>query len=252
MSGWTNSFSLLAKHGQKLGDSLFAFLAASDPETALEVDREKLEQDLHDAAVKLAAANRKRDDAQAALTKLQNDIANDQKAAGVLLQKLDAKEIDESVVTDFTDNLEDMQKRLPDAVQDAADAKEYADTLNEIVTSVKSRLEDFDRAAKQATRDIDRAKADVERQQMRAAQAQELEAMRNGTGTVSTALGALGQKATQLRDEAAALQTVNDVKAKPEARANAVEEARRIAAGTSTQGESAADRLRRLAGGQSV
>lgn len=248
MSGWTNTANLVAKHGQKLGDTIFAFLAAKDPETALEVDRDKLEDDLRNTAVKLAEANRKNAEAQAALAKLQKDIANDQAAAGVLLDKLEKGQIDEGTVTEFTDNLEDMQKRLPEAEQDAADAKELADTLNEIVEMVKSRLVDFDRQASAAKRDLERARAEKDRQEMRATQQAEVKAIRDGVGRTSTALGALGQKATQLRDEAAAVKTVADVNGQANARANAVEEARRIAAGTTTQGESAADRLRRLAG----
>lgn len=248
MAGWTNSASLLAKHGQKLGDTLFSFLAAKDPETALEVDREKLEDDLRGAALKLAEARRLSAAATAKLDSLRASIEGDQKAAVVLLEKFELKEVDEATLTQFTDNLEDMQASLPDIERDAQDAKELADSIGEVVDLVKERLADFDQQAAQATRALARARSEKERQEMRAAQQAEVEALRSGTGTTSSALGSLGKMAAKLNDEAEAMKVVADVTQAPLDRANAVEEARRIASGTAAVSETAAQRLRRLAG----
>lgn len=249
MSGWKLTAALLVKQISALGDSVATALAGFDPETATEVDRDNLKSKLHEVALKLAEARRKyqaeKDEADA----LAAQIAQDEAAAAVLIAKFEAGQLDEAILTEFANNLETMKARLPGEEQDAKDAKELVDTLQEILNTIEKNLADFDAAAKKALQAIEQAKADKEREELRQQNQAQLTAMKSGLGGASTALGALNKKAAELRVEADAAATITAIGQKPIDRANAVEEARRIAAGTATPAaESAADRLRRLTG----
>lgn len=248
MSGWKLSAALVAKHFSNLGDTVAVTLANFDPETATEVDREKLQEQLRQYALRLAEARRKYELEKKEADDLAALIAADEKTAVVLLEKFERNDgsVDEATLNEFASNLEAMKARLPGEEQDVKDAKDLLDALQDILNTVEKKLADFDRVAKETLNAINRAKADKERQDLRVQQQQEVASLRTGLGSASTALGALGKRAEQLRIQADATKIVADIGQKPLDRANAVEEARRIAAGTSTAGESAADRLRRL------
>lgn len=247
MSGWKLSIALVNKHFGKLGDSIAEALANFDPETATEVDREVLQGKLREIALKLADARRKHTAEQDDVTKLQAQIAQDTQAVEVLLAKFEKGEIDEALLAEFADNLEAEKARLPVEVKEADDAKELVDTLQEILNTIEQKLTDFDRQAKAAKAAIATASANLERQQVLQQNQREMADLKNGLGNASTALGALGRRAAKLQTEADAAAIVTGINQKPIDRANAVEEARRIASGGEVK-ESAADRLRRLAG----
>ncbi|KWA84213.1 hypothetical protein WL29_22905 [Burkholderia ubonensis] len=249
MSGWKLSAALFTKQISALGDTVAQALASFDPESATQVDHDNLVAKLREVATKLAEARRKyqaeKDEADALATQ----IANDEKAAAILIAKFEAGQVDEATLNEFANNLEAMKARLPGEQQDAVDAKELVDTLESILTTVEQRLADFDANAKKAMQAIAQAKADKERQDLRLQHQEELNSLKSGLGSTSTALGALNKKAEQLRVEADAAGIQADIGQKPIDRQNAVEEARRIAAGGATPAaESAADRLRRLTG----
>lgn len=249
MSGWKLSAALLVKQISALGDTVAQALASFDPETATQVDRDNLVAKLREVATKLAEARRKYEVEKKEADDLAALIAQDEKAAAVLIAKFEAGQIDEATLNEFANNLEDMKARLPAEQQDATDAKELVDTLQSILDTIEKKLADFDANAKKALRAIEQAKADKERQDLRLQNQEELRALKSGLGSTSTALGALNKKAEQLRVAADATAIQADIGQKPIDRLNAVEEARRIAAGaTAPAAESAADRLRRLTG----
>lgn len=249
MSGWKLTAALFVKQISALGDKVAASLAAFDPETATEVDRDKLKEQLREVALKLAEARQKYDFEKKEADDLSAQIEQDEKAAAVLIAKFEAGQIDEALLTEFANNLEAMKARLPAELQDVTDAKELVDTLQDILNTIEKNLNDFEAAAKKALQAIAQAKADKEREELRQQNQANLAAMKSGLGGASTALGALNKKAAELRVQADAAATVTAIGQKPIDRANAVDEARRIAAGTATPAsESAADRLRRLTG----
>lgn len=249
MSGWKLSAAMLVKQIGKLGDTLAESLAAFDPETATEVDRDKLKAQLREVALRQAEARRAYAKEQKEVDDLAAQIANDEKAAERLIAKLETGGVDEATLTEFADNLESMKARLPAEQQDAAQAKELVDTLDEILRTIEQKLADFERHAQAAMRAIAQAKAEKERQELRTKQQAEMQNLRSGLGGASSALGALNKKAARLQVEADAAKTVADIGQKPLDRANAIEEARRIASGDAPAAtESVADRLRRLSG----
>lgn len=249
MSGWKLASALFVKQIGALGNSIAQALASFDPETATEVDRDNLKAKLREVAVKLAEARRKYDVEKKEADDLAAQIARDEAAAAVLIGKFEAGQIDEATLNEFANNLEDMKGRLPAEQQDVADAKELVDTLQSIIDDVEKKLTDFEANAQKALRAIAQAKADQERQSLRLQQQEEMRVLKSGMGSTSTAIGALNAKAEKLRVQADATRIQADIGQKPLDRANAVEEARRIAAGTNTPAaESAADRLRRLTG----
>lgn len=249
MSGWKLASALFVKQIGALGNSIAQALASFDPETATEVDRDNLKAKLREVAVQLVSARRKYDVEKKEADDLEAQIARDEAAAAILISKFEAGQIDEATLNEFANNLEDMKARLPAEKQDAVDAKELVDTLQSIIDDVEKKLADFEANAQKALRAIAQAKADQERQSLRLQQQEELRALKSGMGSTSTAIGALNAKAERMRVQADAARIQADIGQKPLDRANAVEEARRIAAGTNTPAaESAADRLRRLTG----
>lgn len=250
MSGWKLTAELITKHAGVLGDKLAMAIASADPETATEVDREALQGHLREVALKLADAKRKNDVAQQALTGLEASIASDTKTAEVLIAKHGEGKVDDVMLNEFAANLEASQARLPGVKQDAADAQQLVDTLKEILDAVEKNLNEFDAKAKAAIRGLQQAQADQQRAEMRQEQQAELSALRAGAGGTSTGLAALSRATDKARVQADAAQTIADIGQKPIDRANVVEEARRIAAGTDTASESAVDRLRRITSGQ--
>ncbi len=247
MSGWKLTAALLVKQVSALGDTMAQAIASFDPETATEVDRDNLKAKLREVATKLAEARRKYTFEQQEATDLAALIAQDEKAAAVLISKFEGGTVDEATLTEFANNLEDMKARLPAEEKDAADAKELVDTLQGILDAVEKKLADFDAAAKQALRAIAQAKADQQREELRLQNQAEMTSLKGGLGNSSTALGALAKKAQSLRVQADATAIEADIGQKPLDRQSAVEEARRIAAGTAAPvAESAADRLRRM------
>lgn len=247
MSGWKLASALFVKQISALGNSVAQALASFDPETATEVDRDNLKAKLREVAVELAGARRKYDVEKKEADDLAAQIARDEAAAAVLIAKFESGAVDEATLNEFANNLEDMKARLPGEQQDVADAKELVDTLQSIINDVEKKLNDFEANAQKALRAIAQAKADEQRQQLRLQQQEELAALKSGMGSTSTAIGALNAKAEKMRVQADAARIQADIGQKPLDRQNAVEEARRIAAGTNAPAaESAADRLRRM------
>src|SRR5947209_6358166 len=119
MSGWKVSAALVGKHASVLGDKIASVIAAYDPETATQVDRDNLQAKLREVAVKLAGAKQKYDAAQKAADALAATIANDQKAAVILIAKAEKKELDDATLNEFATNLEENQQKLPGLQQDA-------------------------------------------------------------------------------------------------------------------------------------
>jgi len=249
MSGWKVTLALAKKQFGVLGDSLATAIASYDPETATQVDRDLLQKNLHEVALKLAEAKRKNDVAQKAASDLETSINADKQAAANLLAKLEAKQIGEDVVTEFTNNLENDQARLPGLKADAAASQQLVDSLQEILGMVEKNLNEFDAKAKAVMRELDQANADKQRAATLQQQQAELGNLRAGAGGTSTGLSALGRAAEKARIEADAAQTVVDINQKPIDRANLVEQARQAARSDSPAAtESAAERLRRVSG----
>ncbi|VWB33983.1 hypothetical protein BLA14095_01350 [Burkholderia lata] len=247
MSGWKLVSSLLAKHVGTVGDRLAQQIAAFDPETATQVDRDNLQAKLHEVAVKLAEAKQKSNKAQTAAAELKASIDGDIKASVVLIDKFEKQEINEATLTQFTDDLERRKRDLPQREAEADSARQLVETLQEILGTVETQLNEFDAKARAAMADLAQAQADRERAQLMQQQQDELNRLRASTGSASTGLGALQAAATQARVSADAAQTVASIGQKPLDQQAAVEEARRIAAGGAPSGsESVIDRLRRI------
>ncbi|ENZ78008.1 MULTISPECIES: hypothetical protein [Ralstonia] len=250
MSGWNLTFALVKKQVGVLGDNLATAIASFDPETATEVDRDRLKENLHQVALKLADAKHKNEAAQKAATDLEASIVTDKKAAETLLAKFEAKQVDETMLNEFAASLEADKARLPGMQQDAAAAQQLVDSLQEVLGMIEKNLDEFDAKAKAAIRTLQQAKTDQQRAEAQQHQQQELNQLRAGAGGTSTGLSALARAADKARVEADAAQTIADIGQKPIDRANMVDEARRIASGAAQAGtESAADRLRRAATG---
>jgi len=159
---------LISKHFGALGDRVAEAIANFDPETATEADRDRLADTLRQTAQKLAGARASFDKEHSDVANLRNLIANDEKASETLAERLAAGKISEATINLFCDELEANKARLPQEIQEEADAQEYMNELQKIVDALSKQLEEFDAAAKKAMQALATAKAQKDLQTVRA------------------------------------------------------------------------------------
>ena len=139
-NGWALTARLISKHFGALGDRVSEAIASFDPETATEADRDRLADTLRSAAQKLAQAraafNKERDD----VVRLRKLIETDEKATGTLAERLAAGQISEATINLFCDELEANKGRLPQEIQEEADAQAYMEELQKIVDALSQQL----------------------------------------------------------------------------------------------------------------
>jgi hypothetical protein len=242
--GWGLTARLINKHFGNLGDTIAQAIAAFDPETATEADRDRLQDNLMKAAVKLAEAKTAYQKEARDVESLASLIEKDTQVAIALGEKLASGEIDEATVNLLCDELESNKARLPIEEQERADAKAFLDEVQSIVDTMTEQLREFDRHAKTAKLALDRARAQKDLQEMRQERIQETQGLRGLAGQ-STALSALTKRAQKIQAEADGLKTVADINQKPLDDAKKLDALR--ASVTKPAVESAADRLKRLA-----
>ncbi len=245
MSGWNLTGRLISKHFAGLGDSFAQAIASFDPETATQADRDALQEKVITVNTKLAAAKREFDKEHQDVTTLTSQLASDKNVLVALQQRLAAGTVTEAVVNTFIDEYTANANRLPQEQAEEAQAKEFLDQIQEIVTTISDQLRKFDDNAKAALRALETAKAANQLQDLKAERQAELDSL-GGLKTSSTALSALTAKATKLQDQAAGKAALNSVLSEKTDRAAEIEEIR--ASVNAPAPTSAADRLAALLG----
>jgi len=246
-NGWGLTARLISKHFGVLGDRVSEAIANFDPETATEADRDRLADSLRGAAQKLAAARAAFDREHADVVKLRDLIATDEKAAGTLTERLAAGKISEATITLFCDELEANKARLPQEVQEEADAKQYMDELQTIVDALSRQLGEFDAAAKKAMQALATARAQQDLQRLRAERQSQLAGLSGLRGN-SSALNALARRAQNIANEAAGMKIVADIGQRPLDQAAEIDAIRKSVGSPALGAESALQRLQRLSG----
>jgi signal transduction protein with GAF and PtsI domain len=244
-SGWGLTARLVTKHFGALGDRISETIANFDPETATEADRDRLVGTLRETAQLLATARASFDKEHNDVVKLQNLIASDERAADKLAERLAAGTIAEATVTLFCDELESNRARLPQEVQEEADARAYMDELQKIVDALSRQLAEFDAQAKKAMQALAAAKAQKELQEMRMERQSQLAGLSGMRGS-STALNALTRRAQTVSNEAAGMRIVADIGQKPLDQQAELDAIRKSVSQPETAGETALERLKRL------
>lgn len=244
-NGWALTARLISKHFGALGDRVSEAIASFDPETATEADRDRLADTLRSAAQKLAQAraafNKERDD----VVRLRKLIETDEKATGTLAERLAAGQISEATINLFCDELEANKNRLPQEIQEEADAQAYMEELQKIVDALSQQLADFDAAAKKAMQALAQAKAQRDLQTVRAERQSQLANLSGMRGNTS-ALNALTKRAQQISNEAEGMKIVSDIGQRPYDQAAEIDAIRKSVANPASGSESALERLQRL------
>src|SRR5450631_937480 len=243
LSGWGLTGRLISKHFGALGDKVSEAIANFDPETATQADRDRIQETLRQTAQKLAQARASFDKEHTDVVQLQTLLANDEKASETLAARLQAGTISEAAVSMFCDELEANKSKLPEEIQQEADAKAYMDELQQILDAFSKQLAEFDNAAKKAMQMLATAKAQKDLQQARAERQSELDGLKGLSGH-STALEALTRRAQSVSNEAAGLKIVADINQKPIDQAAEIDAIRKSVSQGNTAGESTLDRLK--------
>jgi hypothetical protein len=244
LSGWGLTGRLIAKHFGGLGDKMSEMIANFDPETATEADRDRLADSLRATAQKLAAARSGFAKEHEDVVKLRTLLATDEAAAATLATRLADGTISEATVTLFCDELEVNKARLPNEIQEEADAKAYMDELQLIVDAFSKQLSEFDAVAKKALQQLATANAQKDLQAARTARQEELSGLK-ATGGHSTALSALTKRAQTVANEAAGMKIVADINQKPLDQAAEIDAIRKSVA-SGTVAETPLERIKRL------
>ncbi len=244
-SGWGLTARLISKHFGALGDRVSEAIANFDPETATEADRDRLAETLRQTAQKLASARSAFDKEHEDVVKLRNLIASDEKATETLADRLAAGKISEATINMFCDELEANKARLPQELQEEADAQDYMNELQKIVDALSKQLAEFDATAKKALQALAAAQAQKDLQATRAERQSQLAGLQGMSGN-SSALNALTRRAQTVANEAAGMKIVADIGQKPLDQAAELEAIRKSVSQPDTAGESALDRLKRL------
>ena len=244
-SGWGLTARLVTKHFGALGNRIAEVIANFDPETATEADRDRLVATLRDTAQLLATARASFDKEHGDVVSLQTLIANDERAAEKLAERLAAGSITEATVTMFCDELEANKARLPQEVQEEADAKAYMEELQKIVDALSKQLAEFDAQAKKALQALAAANAQKELQALRMERQSQLAGLSGMQGS-STALNALTRRAQAVGNEAAGLRIVADIGQKPLDQQAELDAIRRSVSQPEMGAETALERLKRL------
>lgn len=248
LNGWGLTARLITKHFGALGNRVSEAIANFDPETATEADRDRLADNLRSAAQKLASARAAFDKEAGDVVKLRQLIATDEQAAGTLAERLAAGKISESTITLFCDELEGNKARLPQELQEEADAQQYMSELQTIVDALSKQLSEFDAQAKKAMQTLASARAQQDLQQLRAERQAQLAGLQGVRGQ-SSALSALTRRAENIRNDAEGLRIVTDIGQKPLDQAAELEAIRKSVSQPALGGnESALARLQRLSG----
>jgi chromosome segregation ATPase len=244
-NGWALTARLISKHFGALGDRVSEAIASFDPETATEADRDRLADTLRSAAQKLASARSAFDKERADVVRLRELIATDEKAAGTLGERLAAGKISEATINLFCDELESNKNRLPQEIQEEADAQAYMDELQKIVDALSQQLADFDAAAKKARQALASAQAQRDLQSVRAERQEQLASLSGMRGNTS-ALNALTKRAQRIANEAEGMKIVSDIGQRPYDQAAEIEAIRNSVTQPGSGNESALERLKRL------
>jgi signal transduction protein with GAF and PtsI domain len=244
-SGWGLTARLVTKHFGALGDRIAEAIANFDPETATEADRDRLVATLRDTAQLLATARSQFAKEHSDVANLQTLIANDERAAEKLAERLASGSISEATVTMFCDELEANKARLPQEIQEEADAKEYMDELQKIVDALSKQLAEFDAQAKKAMQELAAAKAQKQLQEMRMERQSQLAGLSGMQGS-SSALNALTRRAQAVSSEAAGMRIVADIGRKPLDQQAELDAIRKSVSQPDAGAESPLERLKRL------
>ena len=250
-NAWGLTARLISKHFGALGERVSEAIANFDPETATEADRDRLADSLRSTAQKLAAARASFDKEAADVARLRQLIATDEQAAGTLADRLASGKISEATITLFCDELEANKQRMPQELQEEADARQYMDELQTIVDALSKQLAEFDSAAKKAMQALASARAQQDLQELRAERQAQLAGLSGMRGN-SSALNALTRRAQAINNEAAGLKMVTDIGQRPYEQAAELEAIRKSVTQPGLGNESALARLQRLSGQQAA
>lgn len=244
-SGWGLTARLISKHFGVLGDKVSEAIANFDPETATETDRDRLADTLRATAQKLAAARASFEKEHADVEKLRTLIESDEKASATLAERLAAGRISEATINLFCDELEANKARLPQEMQEEADAQEYMAELQKIVDAMSKQLSEFDAVAKKAMQALATAQAQKDLQAARAERQSQLNGLKGLQGN-SSALEALTRRAQTVSNEAAGMRIVVDIAQKPIDQKAELDAIRQSVSAGDNAGESTLERLQRL------
>jgi hypothetical protein len=145
----------------------------------------------------------------------------------------------------FCDELEANKAKLPEELQQEADANAYMNELQQIVDAFSKQLADFDAVAKKALQQLASANAQKDLQELRSQRQSELDSLKN-LGGHSTALDALTRRAQTVSNEAAGMKILTDINQKPIDQAAEIAAIRKSVSEPETAGESTLERLKRL------
>lgn len=216
MSGLSQLAKLVGKHFDGAFAKAYNVLVSYDPETAIEVDRETVQEGFLAIARKYEQARLNNVKAQDELKALEAKITKAQGAAAKLSEKITSGEIkeDDARIANFIAEMQADKETLPLKAQEAQETQLYLEEVALIKEEVAKNLQEFDAKVKKVMQDKQRAESQAALAKVRAERAADLAALKGMGGGSTSALKALAQETEKTKVETAARQALTDVQSK--------------------------------------
>lgn len=241
MGSWNLVSRLLKKNFGALGDRTAEAIAAFDPDTATQVDRDALVAKLREVGERIHEAQTSYNKELSEVETLKAAIARDEHVLAGLAEKLASGEVSESVATQFCDELEQNRARLPVELAEAEEAKKLLEEYQSLFAKWQEQLQSFTRNADEAKRRVELASARNDLASQKLANQQQLKEL-GALHVTSSAISALNKRAAKMETETAGISAVVGLGESAARDAANLQQLRDAVSGK----ESLAERLKRL------
>lgn len=203
--GFVKNFG--GKKVRETGQNIVQALAAWDPETASAAEIQQMEDNLDKLTRQVAEARASYDKEQKEADAIQALYEQRMKAAELLQAKLadaagDGAAKIETALGELVSALEEMQPDIEREIQEAVEAKEFMNELEEIAKASAQKLKSARQTLERAKKDMQMAKVREERAKEQAERSASLAGLRSETDQLGSALSAMQKSADQANERA--------------------------------------------------
>lgn len=208
--------NFLGVKAQNVVKSFTEMLVKWDPETATQAELDTMYDKFTEITKKAELAKRSFEKENMEAENIKKAYNKKVDVLRVLETKLNECELSmqgeiEKAINELTLSLEEMAPDVQRELDEANEAKEYLDEVNEMVSLIASKIKTAKAHLAGAQKRMERAELQNEKAKEREARAKEMAGLKDAASSTSVAFDALQRKATKLEVEAAASEARNSI-----------------------------------------